>query len=67
MITRSGRGPRPAHAAGPGRRPGEFVKVTEAEARALGHLSPAEPEPKARPPARNKARRPAGNKAGGEE
>lgn len=51
----------------PGRRPGEFVKVTEAEARALGHLPPAEPEPKARPPARNKARRPAGNKAGGEE
>lgn len=42
-------------------RPGVSVKVTEEEARRLGHL-PAEPAPKARPPARNKARRPAENK-----
>ena len=43
----------------PGRRPGEFVKVTEEEARRLGHL-PA--ENKARPVAPNKKRRPAENK-----
>jgi hypothetical protein len=42
-------------------RPGVSVKVTEEEARRLGHL-PAEPAPKARPPVPNKKRRPAENK-----
>lgn len=45
----------------PAGRPGLSIRMTAAQARALGYL-PAEPAPKARPPVPNKKRRPAENK-----